>query len=192
MAGLNDRRGKGAIRVRYHGKIMKLATVCKEKGITRVQGTRMWHDAGCPDVVTEDFFAKVPKSHLPKMITILPDGLQMTAYRCAKEFRINHNTINNKVRKGQLQFTRDELEAMKAKRMPSASMGSTENYDDPEYLPNIVKGDLAHLSKTANRGNGKGEISDEEWINRIQQRSRGNTLNCLEKIFTGMPNYTPI
>jgi len=152
--------------VKYDGKEWKLSELAKHKGIKRDMLRSRWDRAGKPEIIPESMLAEKSKSTASVFVTILPDGERVNAHCIAKRYGISHNIISYRVRRGKKTFTVDELNEL-ANRTKSLVPRTTNQYKDPNFLPDIPFGDLSHLSNTQNNGNGKGEIPDEEWCNRV-------------------------
>lgn len=181
----DSRKGtRGAIRVRYNGHMVLLNDLAERKGLTKQTLFGRWKRAGRPGTISESLLFPVKVQEVLK-VRLLPDNKEVSVHSLIVEYKIHRKTFMRRIEKGQKVFTRDELELIQQAAAVVSAPDAIKIYQDPNYLPHIKAGDLAHLSATKNLGRGKGEIPDEEWINRIRPKMQSNTLNCLQAILTG-------
>lgn len=181
---------RGATVVMFEGKNRRLMDIATEHNLTHSALKSRWIRAGSPREIDRSILFPVNQKASNYTVTLMPDNMQMTPYKLASMFDVSHNSVAYRVRRGQLVFTREEMSAMKSRTKTKFPKLKKENYDDPEYLPHIKRGDLAHLSGTKNYGRGKGEIPDDVWINRLVTKPRNNTLNCIESIMSGFSVFS--
>jgi len=158
-------RGRGGRTVvSFYGKRNNILAIAEAYEIPGSVLYERWKRAGCPRELDEKLCRPVHTQQNTYTVTLLPEGEQMSVYKLASKFNLNFNCISYRVRRfGKTEFTREDLAEIDNNTRKFTG-NKTANYDDPEYLPHIVKGDLEHLSDHANFGRGKGEIPDEQWI----------------------------
>lgn len=180
---------------KQRGKVVvdSLDNLAEKHGLSRSCLYKRWKKIGSPAKIGRDRATKLFKKPIDRkkgdvfrLITILPDNVQMTydqivALDCCE---LSKTYVQVKAAQNNFVLHRDDLKA-KETRQSSAWRGendpSTERYLDPDYMPHIKFADLAHLSDDfPNTGAGKGEIPDEEWFE-IAARS-GRVMSALLSI----------
>lgn len=135
---------RGAFQVFYQGKLVFLNDLAASKGISTGALRERWKRAGMPKIIEESLLFPVSKKPA-NTVKLLPDNINVTVHWIWKEYGLHRSTLIRRIKKGQTVFYRDELSALRTKINNANPVGRTSDYDDPNFLPHITKGDLAHL-----------------------------------------------
>lgn len=191
MIRKTSRGAKGAILTRYKGKPMtcqELARIANQPGVDANRIKERLRAAKFPPSISKQNRDRIlgplkdPKEHKPFEV----DGVRYSARGINREFGACLNRLHRAKKKGITSFTKEQLVEMVAvpRNLGPLPKDTTANpeppkraYQNPDYLPHITCGDLAHLSGEVNTGAGKGEIPDEEWIEMIGSRRAINTMS---------------
>lgn len=166
-------------------QVYGLHRLATKLGIPYTTFLRRWKAAGKPDHVNNATFKKHPRANAAnqysnpdeKPFLLLPDGTRHFASELDKLFNVSASTLNSMKRAGKTVLTRDELYAMRRDRETYKPGNGLEKYADPNYLPNVRWGDLAHLSGSKNTGAAINPDA-EHWnnLNKAFSRESGCTV----------------
>lgn len=133
---------KHQVRVLYKGKMLTFEQVTKRENLTREQVYGWWKRHGRPANITPGNLSGI--HHLAQategLYTLLPDGTRHTGRELCEMFGLSHSAVSNRrIRSGQYEFIRDDLEKMAKKaekaRAGRESSSRPRSIHDVEYHP---------------------------------------------------------
>lgn len=167
----NRTRCAHKLQVTYKGKKVYASDLAEQFGLKYVTFYTRYTQAGRPIEVSETLLR--PAEACKQRNGYIMDGAFYSSFeQIGKRIGVSPYWVSSRVAMldGKREFTLEELRAIKPKKQQPKSErvhktgGSRDNklYLDPNYLPHIKLGDLAHLSdKLPNTGAGKGELPDD-------------------------------
>lgn len=179
--------------ITYFGQERSVSDWCKIKSLSKGTFFDRWRRMGKPKVVNSKQYMKLfrephPIGYKPvRLVKLLPSGEMLTYKQLEKISEIKISTIMFKAAKAKWVLHEDDLKKKEARTYhykDGPMVPADPEYLDPNYLPDIPWGDLAHLSNEENTGAGKGEIPDEDWFRmpRVRRRVTSSGRSISEKI----------
>ena len=164
----------GSITVMYQGRKILLVDLAKQHGMRSSILRRRWYSAGRPHSISLGMLCQkmqrpaVRKSG--KRYHLLPDDTWHSGGELARMFGLSESTVNSRSRRdGKTEWTREELTALANKVYGKRGSRINNDYHNPNYLPHIPFGDLAHLSAVKNTGAAR--VGSEEMPQLGRQRN---------------------